>query len=180
MISFDLFITPATLLPGNLIVEGCSPFDLTLIAEQLEPGLTLSFYRTEEDASNETNVIADPKKYILPDANTTVHIIAKTAENCTKKGELKLQAAGCMIPKGISPNGDGMNDTFDLSAFDVKHLEIFNRYGHEVFSYSHYTNQWQGQANNGNELPTGTYYYAIERSTGERTTGWVYINRNSN
>lgn len=180
MTSFDLVITPATILPGNLIVEGCSPFDLTLIAEQLEPGLTFSFYRTEEDASKETNVIADPKKYILPDANTTVYIIAETAEGCTKKGELKLQAAGCIIPKGISPNGDGMNDTFDLSAFDVKHLEIFNRYGQEVFSHSHYTNQWQGQANNGNELPTGTYYYAIERSSGERTTGWVYINRNSN
>lgn len=180
MSSFDVVITPATLLSGNLIIEGCSPFDLTSITEQLEPGLTFSFYRTEEDASNETNVIADPKKYMLSDTNTIVYLIAKTAEGCAKKGELKLQSAGCVIPKGVSPNSDGINDTFDLSAFEVKQLEIFNRYGQQVFTHSDYTNQWHGQAANGNELPTGTYYYVIERSSGERNTGWIYINRNAN
>ena len=31
--------------------------------------------------------------------------------------------------------------------------------------------------NNGEELPTGTYYYMFERNTGETRTGWIYINR---
>ncbi|MNK35353.1 PKD domain protein [compost metagenome] len=180
MTSFDLAITPATILPGNLIIEGCSPFDLTLVAGQLEPGLTLSFYKTEQDATNETNAIEDPKKYAISDINAIVYVVAKTAEGCISLGELKLQSVGCVIPKGISPNGDGMNDTFNLSAFDVKYLGIFNRYGQEVFSHENYTDQWYGQGNNGDELPTGTYYYVIERTTGERTTGWVYINRNAN
>ena len=83
----------------------------------------------------------------------------------------------CDIPKGISPNGDGKNDNFDLSGLDVKKVEIFNRYGQEVYSKENYTNQWNGQANNGNDLPTGTYYYMIERRNGETKTGWVYINR---
>ncbi|MFL9846066.1 T9SS type B sorting domain-containing protein, partial [Flavobacterium rhizosphaerae] len=49
--------------------------------------------------------------------------------------------------------------------------------GKEVFSFGNYTNQWHGQSNGGDELPTGTYFYTIERSNGENRTGWVYINR---
>ena len=70
-----------------------------------------------------------------------------------------------------------MNDNFDLTSLDVRKISIFNRYGKEVFSYGVYTNQWHGQSDNGNELPTGTYFYSIERSNGESKTGWVYINR---
>jgi gliding motility-associated-like protein len=83
----------------------------------------------------------------------------------------------CMIQRGISPNGDGLNDTFDLSALNVRKLSIFNRYGKEVYSYGNYTNQWHGQGDGGSELPTGTYFYMIERATGEQSTGWIYINR---
>ncbi|MNK14855.1 hypothetical protein D3C87_329860 [compost metagenome] len=177
MTSFDLVITPPTRISGNLIIEGCSPLNLTLVAGQLESGLTLGFYKTEQDALNETNAITDPEKYVVSDTNAIVYVVAKTAEGCISLGELKLQSAGCIIPKGISPNGDGMNDTFNLSAFNVKHLGIFNRYGQDVFSYENYTNQWYGQGSNGDELPSGTYYYVIEGIAGEHTTGWVYINR---
>ena len=82
-----------------------------------------------------------------------------------------------MIPRGISPNGDGLNDQFDLSALGVKKLEIFNRYGQEVYNKSNYTNEWTGKGSNGDELPTGTYFYMIERTNGESKTGWVYLNR---
>ncbi len=81
------------------------------------------------------------------------------------------------IQKGISPNGDGLNDTFDLTRLNVSKLSIFNRYGREVYSYSNYTDQWHGQSDNGGELPSGTYYYMVQRANGENTTGWVYINR---
>jgi gliding motility-associated-like protein len=83
----------------------------------------------------------------------------------------------CSIPRGISPDNDGKNDEFDLSTLDVRKISIYNRYGKEVFSYTNYTNQWHGQQDNGNELPTGTYFYVIERGNGESKTGWVYINR---
>jgi gliding motility-associated-like protein len=59
----------------------------------------------------------------------------------------------------------------------VKHLNIFNRYGQEVYSKDNYTNEWTGQTNKGDELPTGTYFYMIELMNGESKTGWIYINR---
>jgi gliding motility-associated-like protein len=82
------------------------------------------------------------------------------------------------IPRGISPNDDGDNDTFDLTGMGVKEITIFNRYGASVFYYNGtYTNQWNGQSAQGDELPDGTYFYSIHTIDGASKTGWVYINR---
>jgi gliding motility-associated-like protein len=119
---------------------------------------------------------SDKQEFIVPVKGT--YIVTITTENgCVGEDFADVMQTYCDIPKGISPNGDGKNDNFDLSGLDVKKVEIFNRYGQEVYSKENYTNQWNGQANNGNDLPTGTYYYMIERRNGETKTGWVYINR---
>ena len=82
------------------------------------------------------------------------------------------------MPKGISPNGDGLNDTFDLTGYNVGKLNIFNRFGTAVYTRNDYKDEWFGQSKSGNDLPDGTYYYVIERKDGGDTkTGWVFINR---
>jgi gliding motility-associated-like protein len=80
----------------------------------------------------------------------------------------------CDIQKGISPNGDDKNDYLKLKANKV---EIFNRYGKEVYSKTDYNNDWHGQFMGGGEMPDGTYYYVIELVSGATRTGWIYINR---
>jgi gliding motility-associated-like protein len=80
------------------------------------------------------------------------------------------------IPKGISPNDDSINDSFDLRALMVDHLTIFNRYGLRVYEKNNYLNEWKGQDNGGKLLPTGTYYYYIKTNFGSEKTGWVYLN----
>lgn len=96
---------------------------------------------------------------------------------CYDQGAFIVTLNACTIPKGFSPNGDGNNDTWNLSAFDIKKVEVFNRYGLKVYSKTSYTNEWGGKADNGNELPTGTYYFMIEFNDRPSETGWVYINR---
>jgi gliding motility-associated-like protein len=90
------------------------------------------------------------------------------------------QEVACIVPKGISPNGDGNNDRFDLRGFNVSQLNIYNRYGTIVYSKAEYVDEWYGQSDKGEELPDATYYYVIERANAEAKTGWVYINRNAN
>ena len=92
-------------------------------------------------------------------------------------GQEVVTLENCVFPQAISPNGDGYNDSFDLSSFDVQKLEVFNRYGALVYSQSNYTNQWHGQSDSGDELPVGTYFYAIKYQDGKEYVAWVYINR---
>ena len=96
---------------------------------------------------------------------------------CPAMAEVTVDKTSCFTPKGISPNGDGKNDTWDLTGFDVRKVAIFNRYGKEVYSFSGvYTDQFAGVASNGENLPSGTYYYMFERNNGQTETGWVYVN----
>ena len=89
-----------------------------------------------------------------------------------------MELPTCIIPEGISPNGDGLNDVFDLSSYGVSKLEIFNRNGTLVYSKKNYTNEWIGQTNDGKELPVGTYFYTMEYEDGTKSrSAWVYINK---
>lgn len=102
------------------------------------------------------------------------------SNGCLNTEEIILQNNNCaMIPRGISPNGDGDNDTFDLTGLGVKEVSIINRYGMEVYSFNgKYTNQFVGNTNDGKQLPDGTYFYSISFENGkEPITGWVYIIR---
>ncbi|WP_294818591.1 gliding motility-associated C-terminal domain-containing protein [uncultured Flavobacterium sp.] len=102
-----------------------------------------------------------------------------TAAGCETTYLFTVEASFCSIPRGISPNNDTLNDNFDITGLHASKVAIFNRYGQEVYARNNYTNQWHGQADNGDELPTGTYYYIIE-APGNSYTGWVYINRMEN
>jgi large repetitive protein len=104
-------------------------------------------------------------------------ILTVTDGICENAVVFEVPDIACTVQRGISPNGDDKNQTFDLTSMGIKKLVIFNRYGKEVYSKTNYSNEWYGQTNNGEELPTGTYYYMFERNTGETRTGWIYINR---
>lgn len=108
----------------------------------------------------------------------TYTVVVTTDSGCIGEKTIEVDNVGCLVPRGISPNNDGINDSFNLSGFDVVKLEVFNRYGQQVYVFKgKYTDQWYGQGDNGDKLSTGTYYYSIEKSNGESKTGWVYINR---
>ena len=83
-----------------------------------------------------------------------------------------------LIPNVFTPNGDGKNDRFvvtGLEAFDSAVLQVFNRWGNEVFHSADYRNNWDG----GN-LNEGSYYYRLVLKKNGKDTqykGWVLIKR---
>ncbi|MBC3538927.1 PKD domain-containing protein [Rufibacter sediminis] len=84
------------------------------------------------------------------------------------------------IPTAFSPNGDGSNDTWVLEGIqDYPHIsiEIYNRWGQQVYSSRGYPAPWDGKRN-GSDLPIGAYYYIIDPSNGRpKMTGPLTILR---
>ncbi|MFP9098944.1 gliding motility-associated C-terminal domain-containing protein [Flavobacterium sp. RHBU_24] len=122
-------------------------------------------------------------QYALSNLNlefpVTFELTVTTTGGCEALLNFTVDGIFCDIPRGISPNNDTMNDNFDLTGLNVRNLKIFNRYGLEVYSKPGYSNEWFGQTNGGDELPTGSYFYVIDLADTTKT-GWVYINRQTN
>ncbi len=106
--------------------------------------------------------------------NFTVNVT--DANGCTVSNPYTVTNMYCGIQKGISVNGDGSNEFFDLRLLNVAQLQIFNRYGMEIYSKKNYFNEWIGQTDSGEMVPDGVYYYRIDFASGERSkTGWIYV-----
>jgi gliding motility-associated-like protein len=73
-----------------------------------------------------------------------------------------------MIPTAFSPNGDGVNDTWEMEGiqdYPQLSIEVYNRWGQVVFSTHGYPTPWDGKRN-GSDLPIGAYYYIIDPKNG--------------
>ncbi len=83
-----------------------------------------------------------------------------------------------IIPNAFSPNGDGINDTWNIQKLDTypeADLYVYNRFGQAVFHSKGYNKPWDGTIN-GKHLPLGTYYYLIDLKNGlPKLSGWVVI-----
>ena len=91
----------------------------------------------------------------------------------------KLEHIELFIPNVITPNGDRLNDFFEivgLLKYSNYKLEIFTRLGLKIYESNDYYNDWNGSYN-GTPLPEGTYYYLLS-IRGEVNKGFVYIKRN--
>ena len=85
-----------------------------------------------------------------------------------------------VIPNTFTPNGDGINDTWDIKNLDSYvncTVQIFTRYGQNVYSSIGYGVPWNGTYK-GALLPSGTYYYIINlKNSSELLSGFVAIIR---
>jgi gliding motility-associated-like protein len=75
-----------------------------------------------------------------------------------------------LIPIAFSPNGDGINDIFNVLPSNVGSytLEVYNRWGEKVFSTSSLSDGWSGVYKNELQPVDGyTYYLQGIRLDGE-------------
>ena len=162
-------------------------FDVVVEGGCVDYAYVISLVNLDEIGDNAVYSWTGPDNFTFngPEADITDrkegdYIVTVTnADGCTATATLPVDNTSCIIPKGVSPNGDGLNDSFDLSNLDVKHLKIFNRYGLQVYEKAMYLKEWYGQSDKG-DLTTGTYYYVITLSAGKQVTGWVYLQREVN
>lgn len=76
-----------------------------------------------------------------------------------------------MPPNAFSPNGDGVNDTWQIRYLDRypdATVEVYDRYGQLLYQSVNYLVPWDGTYK-GKSLPIGTYYYIINPKNGRQT-----------
>jgi gliding motility-associated-like protein len=115
-------------------------------------------------------------------------VVVTTTEGCTNDGasEVKTEIAPY---NGISQNGDGQNDFFIIDCitnFPNNNVKIFNRTGilvYEVDGYNNGTQSFKGIGEKGLymagvNLPSGTYFYIIDKRDGSKPlAGYLELDR---
>ncbi|WP_028374910.1 gliding motility-associated C-terminal domain-containing protein [Leeuwenhoekiella sp. MAR_2009_132] len=177
--------TPSLTASGNVFCVNDDPTVADLLANA-----SSSFDVLVYDAATGGSLVSSTTAL---SANTTYYLAAQNSSSgCESSQRLAVTAdlTGCdsvFIPDGFSPNGDGINDLFEMKNIDIIYpnytIEIFNRNGNVVFKGNASSGFWNGQANQnrlgGNTLPNGTYFYIINYNNGQTNSkqGKVYLNR---
>ncbi len=128
--------------------------------------------------ANILNPIAAPlvdTKYTLTITSTTDSVSCPVSDTVTVKVLLAP-----IIPNTFTPNGDRINDTWQIKYLDSYPgctVNVYDRNGAVVFSSIGYGIPWDGRFNNIN-LPGGTYYYIIDPKNGRsKISGSITIIR---
>lgn len=149
---------------------------------------------TEDNKTYSVFVTANANKKVLYSVDTINWQESNVFRNLTKgiyNFYVKYKDEDCLglakegfifgVPNVITPNGDGVNDTWyvdDLHFFGGKptNLEIYNRYGNKIFSQESATKLvWKGVDDTNSKVPTGTYWYVLKFPDGRLVNGWLLL-----
>ncbi|MBI3518735.1 MAG: gliding motility-associated C-terminal domain-containing protein [Bacteroidetes bacterium] len=150
------------------------------ISPGINVGTTVNFVDTSSYASswnwsfgdgNTGSVLQNPSTIYFNNGVFVVTQIVTDAYGCTDTARVAIRInnvtneISTLIPNAISPNGDGKNDVWKLDFLNILYpnasVEIYNRWGENVYSAEGgYSNPWDGTYK-GQKLPVGTYYYVL-------------------
>jgi len=154
----------ATATPDRIAVGGSS---------QLEASAANSYsWLPVESLSNPS--IANP---IATPTQTTIYTVtASNAEGCEATAEVTVtvDGAGSSFPVAFSPNGDGVNDIWNIRAEASPDctLSVFDGRGRRVFENKGVN--WDGTYG-GKPVPDGTYYFVFGCPNQKPVTGSVLV-----
>ncbi|RLJ63135.1 CHU domain-containing protein, partial [Lacinutrix venerupis] len=137
--TFNLIVKdlPETTFDANVDYEVCpnatSPITITAIANNYtESEVTINWYYEGDLIAGQNDLTLDTV-LLAGDYEIEVTFSGDNTQCTSSQTVSVIELESCIIPQGISPNGDQKNDTFDLSSFDVQSLTIFNRNGVKVY-----------------------------------------------
>jgi gliding motility-associated-like protein len=95
----------------------------------------------------------------------TLSLTVTDANGCqaTQQITVSAQCPDVHIPNTFTPNGDGINDLWDIAGLEADHsalVKVYNRYGTLLYESKGYPTPWNGEMN-GKKLPAGVYYYIV-------------------
>ncbi|MEN9336299.1 MAG: hypothetical protein RLZZ500_1286 [Bacteroidota bacterium] len=163
-------------------------FNYALTAFDASAAQFSGYYESIADATSMVNPIITPENYWATATPKTIYFRVDNT-HCYSIGSFELQTKNCppTIYNYISANGDGANDTFHIDGlyniFTHFTLEVYNRWGHLVWTGNNNTPEWDGFSIEKNTIsnyisPKGTYFYVLKLNDDgfpEPYVGWLYF-----
>jgi gliding motility-associated-like protein len=124
-----------------------------------------SYYWTFGD--NNTSTVINPNNTYQNPGEYSVILIAENTYGCKDTATYEFIKADdytmIYIPNVFTPNGDNLNDYFEIKGMRVKdlHCSIFNRWGEELYHWQGIEGKWDGTYKN-NKVLDGVYFYLLE------------------
>ena len=159
----------------------------------LEPVVFIDNYSVGADywlwdfGDSTTNTFPNPNKHEYAEAGLyTIGLTTRTEYGCLDYLEKRLNVERhqtLYIPKSFTPNGDGINDFFQIVGEDLEYVKVFvyDRWGKEIFHGEGEDAKWDGKIK-GTNLPIGSYAFLVEykqvNQIKQLVRGNVIISRN--
>lgn len=147
------------------------------------PGTSAQLSTNNAGTIYEWNTGATTPSITVTDAG--IYWVEMTYGNCTQTDSFMVDYAvgGTVAPPNVfTPNADGVNDFYDVGnpAADLFRLEIYDRWGVQVFLSTDPVHKWDGMYNK-DQAVDGVYYWILHYvdCTGEEgtETGFVHLIR---
>ncbi len=157
-------IIPRPDLSSDYLITGCAGSSLRLNAEQKEKGY--KYYWPQYNLKAPQMTVSRPGLYYV---NIT------GCEMYADSFFVVFTHCELGIPNIISPDGDGINETFNiknLSFYPNTELYIYDRTNKLVFKSMNYQNDWDAS-----NTPDGYYYFLLRFADGSTQEGLLTVQR---
>lgn len=140
-------------------------------------GTIVSYRWSPPDFLSDTTVLAPT--IVRPQEDRTYRLSVTGRGACVTQDEMRMTVLRLPNPPNtFTPNGDGVNDVWDVRYLDQYPgcvVEVYATTGTLLFRSIGYTRPWDGTFR-GMPQPAGTYYYVIDPRNGrKRMAGYVTI-----
>ena len=84
------------------------------------------------------------------------------------EGNIDTETLKLFIPNAFTPNGDGINDEFYITATNFKSIDfiVIDRWGKQTYSAKNAEFRWNGKVN-GRDIQEGIYMYLFSGVTND-------------
>lgn len=132
-------------------------------------GASLKYRWSPSTYLSDTSIL---NPYIIRPQDSVIYILSVTGRgSCTTTDDLKMIALKLPTPPNtFTPNGDGVNDKWEILYLDQYEgciVEVYSTTGQMLFQSIGYGIPWDGTYK-GSRLPSGTYYYVIDPKNGRK------------
>jgi len=105
----------------------------------------------------------------LSNMSPGVYVIQVKIIGCdtlTDSTKVTVESCDITIPNVFTPNGDGINDQFQITNLEYypnSEIKIYNRWGKKIYESQNYQGEWDG------DVAEGTYFYILRLNYGNGT-----------